>query len=201
MDELSSDVVSLLVYLLPGLAAAWIFYGLTSHARPTQFERLIQALIFTFIIQTFLPALQWILEVAGHVFYLKEWDKAANLLGSLFLSVALGATLAFFTNNDSFHQLLRKYGFTSRTSHPSEWFCAFNERVTYVILNLRDGRRLYGWPKEWPIDPASGQFYIQQPSWILEDGSLLDLPQLNGVLIQVKDVEWVEFMQHKEKEK
>ena len=114
------------------------------------------------------------------------------------IALALGGLVAYFTNNDSFHKLLRRWGFTSRTSHPSEWFCAFTDHVTYVILHLRDGRRLYGWPKEWPIDPQQGQFYIQVPSWIGDDAKAVDLPQLDGILVHVKDVEWVEFMRHEE---
>jgi hypothetical protein len=63
-----------------------------------------------------------------------------------------------------------------------------------VILHLGDGRRLYGWPKEWPVEPNRGQFYIMLPSWIQADGSQIDLPQLDGILIGAKDVQWVEFL-------
>jgi len=47
----SQQVIALLQYLLPGFLAAWIFYGLTSYAKPSNFERVIQALIFTLFIQ------------------------------------------------------------------------------------------------------------------------------------------------------
>ena len=112
----------------------------------------------------------------------------------MFLAMLLGTILAYFTNNDSIHKLLRKKGFTTRTSHPSEWFYVFSKKVTFTILHLKDGRRLYGWPKEWPIEPGKGQFYMMLPSWILDDGKQLDLPQLDGILIDAKDVRWVEFI-------
>ena len=201
MTQLPSDAIELLAFLLPGFAAAWLFYGLTSHAKPSQFERVVQALIFTFVIQAFLPLLRWALIGFGSVLAFAPWSKESELLGSLFLAVVLGGLIAYCTNNDLFHRRLRSFGFTSRTSHPSEWFCAFTEHVTYIILHLKDGRRLYGWPKEWPIDPQRGQFYIQVPSWIDDDGNPIDLTQLDGVLVNVQDVEWVEFLRYEEPKK
>ena len=201
MTDLPLEATQLLTYLLPGFMAAWLFYGLTSHPKPSQFERVIQALIFTFVIRVFLQVTKWALLLVGKLLAIAPWTATSELASSFLLAIILGAAVAYFTNNDFFHRKLRKIGFTSRTSHPSEWFYVFTKHVTYVILHLKDGRRLYGWPKEWPIDPQHGQFYIQLPSWIDDQGKSVDLPQLNGVLIHVKDVEWVEFMQHQEKEK
>jgi hypothetical protein len=45
MDDLK-DVVSLLFQLVPGFIAAWILYGFSSYPKPSQFERLVQALVF-----------------------------------------------------------------------------------------------------------------------------------------------------------
>lgn len=198
MTELPAEAIGLLTYLLPGFTAAWLFYGLTSHQKPSQFERVVQALIFTFVIQVFLQPIKWLFLLAGRMISFGTWGEPSELFGSFVLALALGSFVAYFTNNDSFHKLLRRNGFTSRTSHPSEWFCAFTEHVTYVILHLKDGRRLYGWPKEWPVDPQQGQFYVQVPSWIDESARAIDLPQLDGILVHVKDVEWVEFMKHEE---
>lgn len=201
MAELSADAIKILTYLLPGFTAAWLFYGLTSHQKPPQFERVVQALIFTFVIQVFLHPLKWLMIFLGGYVSLGVWGNSSELFASFVLAFLMGTVFAYFTNNDSFHKKLRKFGFTSRTSHPSEWFCAFTDNVTYVILHLKDGRRLYGWPKEWPIDPQQGQFYIQVPSWIDDAGNVIDLPQLDGILVHVKDVEWVEFINYKEAKK
>lgn len=201
MTELPAEAIKLLTYLLPGFTAAWLFYGLTSHQKPSQFERVVQALIFTFVIQVFLQPLKWLIFEANKTVSFGTWGEPSELFSSFILAIAMGAFVAYFTNNDSFHKWLRQLGFTSRTSHPSEWFCAFTDHVTYVILHLKDGRRLYGWPKEWPIDPQQGQFYIQVPSWIDDSASAIDLPQLDGILVHVKDVEWVEFMRHEESKK
>lgn len=200
-QELTKDFIILVTYLLPGFLAAWVFYGLTSHPKPSQFERVVQALIFTFIIQIFIPPCRWVLEQIGNVVALRPWDRAAEGLTSLSLAIILGVILAYFTNTDSAHKWLRKIGFTTRTSHPSEWYCVLSEKVTFVILHLRDGRRLYGWPKEWPVEADKGQFYIMLPSWIKSDGTQIDLPQLDGVLVSASDVRWVEFIEKIEEQK
>lgn len=201
-NELAKDVVVLLTFLLPGFLAAWIFYGFTSHPKPSQFERVVQALIYTFLIQALVPVVRWTLEWLGEkTFVLRLWDQSSEALSSFVLAVLIGAVLVYFTNKDSVHKWLRDKGFTSRTSHPSEWFYVFSQKVTFVILHLNDGRRLYGWPKEWPVECGKGQFYIQLPSWIQTDGTQLDLTQLDGVLINATDVKWVEFISDDQGEK
>jgi len=191
--EISTDAVGILSFLLPGFLASWLFYVLTSHAKPSQFERVTEALIFTFLVQAFLPVLRWCCEWAGSYFSLGDWGKESELTSSLFLAVLLGVLVAYLTNNDSFHGWLRTKGFTSRTSYPSEWYCVLSRVVTYVVLHFHDGRRLYGWPKEWPIDSDKGQFYIQDPMWIDESGRYIDMTELEGIIVRVQDVRWVEF--------
>jgi hypothetical protein len=192
--ELAKNFVFLITYLLPGFLAAWVFYGLTSHPKPTQFERVVQALIFTFIIQTFVPGIRWLMELLGQGVSIGPWTDTSESVTSFTLAMLFGATLAYITNADSFHKKLRAANFTSRTSHPSEWYAVLAEKVTYVILHLDDGRRLYGWPKEWPIECDRGQFYIMQPSWIIDDESQIELPQLDGILVKAEDVKWIEFL-------
>lgn len=192
--DISSELASAIIFLLPGFISAWIFYGLTSHPKPSQFERTVQALIFTFIVRALVPTVEWLSLIIGSEFGSGfVWTSASTEITSILLATALGFLLAYATNKDVFHKLLRRFGYTSRTSHPSEWFYIFSQKITFVILHLRDGRRLYGWPKEWPIEPNKGQFYIMLPSWIDADGAVIELPELDGILIQASDVQWVEF--------
>ena len=134
------------------------------------------------------------------MFAFKPWDSVAESLASFVIAIILGTFLAAMTNADKLHKLLRLIKLTSRTSHPSEWYAVLVEKVTYVVLHLKDGRRLLGWPKEWPVQPDHGQFYIMEPSWILESGEESLLPELDGILINAIDVQWVEFMKIPENE-
>jgi hypothetical protein len=195
MPELSKDSIALIGYLLPGLLAAWVLYGLTSDPKPSQLERVIQALIFTFLVHVLLPPLQWSLQWIGSVLgALRPWDDNARDLARLLLALVLGLVLAIYTNTDAVHSWLRSKGLTTRTAYPSEWFSVLSRTVTFVVLHMHDERRLYGWPKEWPNEPDKGHFFILFPSWIKEDGSQLELPGVHGLLVASKDVKWVEFV-------
>jgi hypothetical protein len=113
----------------------------------------------------------------------------------------LGVLLAYYINTDSLHKWLRQIGFTTRTSFPSEWVGVFSEHIAYIVLHFNDGRRLYGWPKEWPTQYDKGHFYIMQPVWLREDGSTIDLENVDGILVNVTDIKWVEFMSNADGEK
>jgi len=193
-EQLGTQAIALLAYLLPGFLAAMVFYGFTSHPKPSQFERVVQALVLTFVVQASTLLVRWPLEWIGSFWPLREWDKTSDALVSVVLAIALGAALAHFANTDKAYAWLRRRGLTSRTSHPSEWYCVFSQKVMFVILHMNDERRLYGWPKEWPIEPDKGQFYIMLPCWIQPNEEQIDLPQLDGILIQARDVKWVEFV-------
>ena len=211
MDSLFNNATTLLTFLLPGFLSAWVFYGLTSHPKPPQFERTVEALVFTFAVQVLVKFTELMLLLAGRCFVLGTWTETSSLLWGFVLAALLGAGLALAANKDSLHRVLRRAGFTTRTSHPSEWYCVLGTRPAFVVLQLKDGRRLTGYPKEWPISPAAGQFYMQMPAWLVDadppaegadpaadpvaSPAVVELPQLDGILIHAVDVQWVEILQ------
>ncbi|WP_309915254.1 DUF6338 family protein [Xanthomonas sp. 1678] len=192
MDGLFSQATPLLMFLLPGFLSAWIFYGLTSHPKPSQFERTVEALVFTFVVQGATNLVKIGFLTCGKIWSIGPWTNDTQTIWSIVAATALGIGVAAAVNKDTFHSWLRRWGFTSRTSHPSEWFCVLDSNPAYVILQLQDGRRLTGWPKEWPVSSSTGQFYLQQPAWITEEGSVVDLATLDGIIIHATDVRWVE---------
>ena len=197
MPWASSEVVNVLAFLLPGFVAAVIYYSLTSHPKPSAFERVIQALIFTAIIQAVVALLPDSIPTA-------ELDIGADAPWDPVWPVAVAAAVALLVvitvNNDLAHGLLRRVrvrgvGITGETSYPSEWHSAFASfRGCYVVLHLTGERRLYGWPSEWPSDPRQGHFRITGGEWLTEEGAL-PLAGAAGILIPVSAVEMVEFIQ------
>ena len=65
------------------------------------------------------------------------------------------------------------------------------------MLELKDGRRLYGWPTVWPSDPEKGHMFITEPSWVHAEPAV-ELTGTEGVLVEIKDVSHVEFAKRKE---
>jgi len=194
MDSISQNVVIILQYLLPGFLAAWIFYGFTSYPKPSQFERVIQALIFTFIIQVAVLIEKAIFLKIGVYWNVGNWSKHSDIICSTINSIFLGTLFSYYANNDKFHKLIRKIGISKETSFPSEWFGTFSKKVTYIVLHLKDERRLYGWPIEWPSVPDNGHFLLVQASWLV-DSEEIPIKGVESILIDVNDVRWVEFME------
>lgn len=193
MDGVSRDVLILLQYLLPGFFAAWVFYGLTPYELPSQFERVVQALILTLIIQTLVHLEKLSLDSLGRPGNLSVSDESSRLIASTITGLLIGLIFSFCANHDTFHSVARKFGITKETSYASQWFSAFRKNVTYVVLQLNDERRLYGWPREWPSTRKEGQFIMQDVSWLTKDGEQ-PISGVSSIVIEVGDVKWVEFM-------
>ncbi len=97
--SLTSEVIALLIYLMPGFLASWIFYGLTSFQKPNQFERVIQALIFTLIIQVAVLLIEYLFG---------DWGEKSDLFASFCVAVLIGLVFAYLANTDHLHSLARK---------------------------------------------------------------------------------------------
>jgi len=195
METFAEDFVTLLQYLLPGFVAAWLFYSFTSYPKPSQFERVVQALIFTLFVQVLVFLIKSILVLAGNILPLFPWNSQADLVWSILCAIFLGGIFSYFANNDKIHKKLREIGFTRESSYASEWFGAFIKNVTYVVLHLDDDRRLYGWPIEWPTDPNKGHFVLADASWLLEnDEPEIYLEGVENIMIDARHVKMVEFL-------
>ncbi|MDR1215123.1 MAG: hypothetical protein LBK25_00405, partial [Treponema sp.] len=67
-------------------------------------------------------------------------------------------------NNDIIHKFLRKRKITNQTSYPSEWYGVFSETQKFIVLDLKDGRKITGWPLVWPNDPQQGTSSLSKPN-------------------------------------
>src|SRR4051794_34304175 len=93
------EILSLLFKILPGFFAAWIFYGLTAHPKADWFERCVQALIFTVLIQAATNILRWILLGLGELgLSVGPWNEGSNLVWSVILGLLMGLAFARAAN-------------------------------------------------------------------------------------------------------
>ena len=200
MKGISGEVISVLVYLLPGFVAAAIFYSLTSHVKPNNFERLIQALIFTAIAQGMTVGIKWLFFDSA-----QDWSDQQkdlwNVLVPMVTAVALSVLTVALFNYDVLHLMFRFFGITRETSYSSEWYSSFvRNSDCYVILHLKGNRRLFGWPEEWPSNPKDGHFRISEGEWLLDQvpsqkANWKKVEEINAIVISVEEVEMVEFVQ------
>jgi hypothetical protein len=194
LEAIAENTIELLQFLLPGFLAAWVFRSLTAYEKPSQFESVIQALIFTLVVGAFVYAEKSVSLFIGRWITLGQWSGQTDALSSSISATLVGAMLAWVANSDLLHAIARKLGITKQTSFPSEWFGALLKNVTFVVLHLKDDRRLYGWPREWPSQPGQGYFLLDEPSWVHE-ASEARLTGVASILVNVTDVKWVEFLE------
>lgn len=198
MGDTTKDVLSLLTQLMPGFLTAWVVYGLTTYTKPAQFERVVQALIYSFIVNALVIVIEPILLLAGRFLRLGIWDRSAELVTSSLVAISLGILLSFFMTNDAFFSRARRLRITSRTPYPSEWYGAFASNPRYVTLHLEGSRRISGYPMEWPTEPASGHFRLTNAAWLDDLNNEIPLDGNDSILIPAKQVEIVEFLKNVE---
>ena len=191
MGWAASEAVSVLSFLLPGFVAAAVFHSLTSYPKPKEFDRVVQALIFTIIAQAIIQGIQWMARLVKSEI---SWIAEFEILVSVCIAVAVAIVVVYLSNHDTLHGLLRRLGVTKETAYPSEWYSTFYRNSDcYVILHLQGQRRLYGWPEEWPSLPDQGHFRIAEGEWLVEDKRIL-AEGVVAIVIPAKEVEMVEFV-------
>ena len=196
MSSVTTTTIEILQYLLPGFLCAWIFYSFTSHEKPQQLEQLIQALIFTLVIQVAVVIFKYLVGIYSSCFV---WEDSSELVLSTASALFMGFLFAAFANNDWFHKIVRWFRISTETSYPSEWYGELSSQKHFVVLHLDGERRLYGWPKEWPSSPDTGHFAIVEGEWLVDETE--QTPAANEpvtrpdvVLVRASDVEMIEFV-------
>ena len=188
---ITTEIVAVLTYLLPGLIAAAIFYALTPHPKPSAFERIVQALIFTVLAQLLADQVPQSGQPATTEPASPENWRVAT---SVPIAVVLALLATYVSNNDILYWILRKLGVSKETSRPSEWYSAFARKdLRYVVLHLNDRRRLYGWPAAWPNRSDHGHFRLTESTWLNEENQPIE-SNVVETLIPAHEVQMVEFL-------
>ena len=192
MSWASSEIVSVLVFLLPGFVAAAVFYSLTVYPKPNEFGQVVQALVFTMVGQTIAWTIRQLMGSGT------SWSIGFEAVVSVLSAVFFALVVVYISNNDIAHGFFRRIGLTRRDSYPSRWYSTFAQNdECYVVLHLKGERRLYGWPEEWPNHPEQGHFKIIEGEWLDEDGGSNQAEngaEVFAILVRVEDIEMVEFI-------
>ena len=194
---ISAQIIDVLLFLLPGFVASEVFYVLTAYPRPSTFERIVQALILTTIIK----GIVWTLNRAGTFFAGSGVETTSTeIVASFVVAVLFGLGWFCAVTRNALGKGLRYLGATKTTSRPSEWYSAFSRNSeSWVILHLKDERRIHGWAIEWPGQPDKGHFLIEKGVWLNEKSQVNDAGQQTSIplgpstLVPASEVGMVEF--------
>ncbi len=179
-----------LLLLLPGFVTAEIIGVLVLREERKALDRIIQALIYTFLAHLLWTPLSKLFPE----------NPAMNLLGLGASAVGWGLVFTWTINSGTVHRLLRWVRLTRAGSRPNEWYDAFYDKQQHVVLHLKDGRRIFGWPLLYPFRPDKGHVLLEGAEW-LDRQDTAACVQRGDYLIDVSDVRFVEFVPPKELEK
>jgi hypothetical protein len=213
MSELSPELIKVILQLLPGFLVGWIVYTFTAHPKPSAFERVVEALVYTMLVRGALVGVHAASTRLGPgVGLTVSWTESSDLVASIITAGAIGLAFSWCMNHDALsvlrpgrdedaglvrsclHWCLGRLRITEKTLYPSEWWCAFSTSNRWVVLHLAGERRLYGWPRVYADQPNEGHLIISEPAWLLDDGTVAKLHVVKSVLVRAADVEWVEFL-------
>jgi len=212
VKELSPELIGILNFLLPGFVARWVFHGLTAFKRSEAFERVIEALIFTAIVQGILPPLRDACRFVTTELGWWQWSDKYTLAYSIIVALVVGFLAAGVANNDVIHRWLRNrhiwflrhsdaekwrlrdWRWTKRTSMPTQWFSTFYQQGAWIVLHLDDDTFLYGFALEWPDHPDDGHFVIGMAEWV-DENKREPIENTEAILISAKNVKMVQFAQ------
>ena len=112
-----------------------------------------------------------------------------TLLYSVVMPIIWGSVVHY----DLHMKLFRKMKITNRTSRDTVWDDVFTDETRYIIVHLKDERKIAGWPLYYPIHKDDDFLYICQAAWINEDNEEIET-ESHGFLISREMVELIEFM-------
>jgi hypothetical protein len=203
MEEATSQLLPILQALLPGFITMIIFHWLSAVPKPGQFEQVIQALICSAVVKACLIAAKPLALWAGQWLVLGAWeeDELHDSYRMALCAACLGYAIAYGANNDVLGKIARVLWLERKGAVSiSEWDIFVrsfrDDPELRIVLNLRDGRRLQGYPRVWPANP-SGHFLMEVPHWSGDEKNLPDAG-VEFIMIANVDVLWVEILEQPE---
>lgn len=212
MESIPSSVDSLYIFLilLPGFVTALVERCLAYEKEPSGIILVAKALVYSFINYTLFSITHLNLIIPSDKINGKENVLVvANPIGAIVLlvfAVALGIATAKFKNSDAHMKAARWLQFTKRTARSSIWCDLFYDNYSgqgtfedpRVLVILRDGRRIRGWPKYFSDEYIDGPvLFLCNAAWV-SDVSDKDKPRMTdipnpGILLFGSQIEFVQL--------
>jgi hypothetical protein len=191
-----------LLVLLPGFVSARLVRMMSARSQQTELERVTEALIFSFFISVVYIALfgvslplEWSSTISAvgvqhFAVVVHRWRVVA--LGVL--SILLGFGWGVVKGRDLLLRLLRYVKLTERTSRESVWNDVFLSLGGSVQIELADGRMLVGWLARYSDTGDERSLFLEQASWIDEDGKTIPIPGSGILLTEKSEIHFVMFL-------
>lgn len=180
--------LQILLILLPGFAAAYIVQMLAVRGQQTDFDKVIEAALYSVLIYGSYSAatggkLPFAVTGAGTTDPSIIWYPRTLLI--LFLMILLVAAAAVLYINRDANRLLRKIHVTTRTTRRSVWNDIFEGEAAEnqsVQIELEGNRSLLGVLSYWSDSADDCAIFVESATWISSTGEHIPVPG-PGVLL------------------
>jgi Family of unknown function (DUF6338) len=188
MPEFTIQGLMALLILLPGFLTAELVRVLSTRRRRSEFDKVIQAFIYSFLVYVCFTALRGSFPITVHVesaegatHYLPEFHFWP-LLELTLIAGLMALAVATMMNHDFPLSYFQKWGITQRTFRPTVWNDCFRLPTEYVQVELADGRQVIGWLCYFSDTPEDASLYLEDAAWRKEDGTTVPIDG-PGILI------------------
>jgi hypothetical protein len=193
--------LQILLILLPGFAAAYIVQLLASRGTQTDFDKVVEASLYSLIIYA---AFEQVARGSLPFEFVSSKTSADvsilwhpnRLLYLALITIGLGLAVAAYTNLDG-NRIFRWMKITERTSRRSIWNDVFQGEAKdgqVVQVELADGKSVIGVLSYYADDAADCSLFLEQASWVVESGDPIPIPG-NGILITKNaDIHSISFL-------
>jgi len=191
------EALNILFLLIPGFISEKILDVLVTRKKADQFSKLIEALIFSFLIYAFTaivykwqPLVQ--IDYSGqNINYDLSTDNDIIIITLLF-SIILPFILSGLIHNDLHTKFFRFLRITDKTSRISVWQDVFLNEKKNLVITLNDNKRIFGWPMYYSHEKENSHIYLFNPAWIDDDCKYIEC-NTHGILIKNEDIRFIEF--------
>jgi hypothetical protein len=186
-----TSLVALQIFLilLPGFAAAYVVQQLATRRTQTDLERVIEALLFSFVIYVCFVAVN-----RGELPFSVRKGSGGNgdtiVWNAQHLGVLAAITFAFaivavlYINHD-WNRWFRRLRLTERTTRSSIWTDILESEAgqeQVVQVELAGGRSILGVLLYYSDDPEDSSLFVTKASWVTSEGEQTAIPG-QGILL------------------
>ena len=125
---------------------------------------------------------------------LGAWEGLAQLGTSISIAVVVILGSAKLVRSKDQHRRRSRGNRERQQSSRLRWYEVFRAEKSYLILHLKDGRKIFGWPEGWPDDSTTGHFLLTMPLVALGEQAVEFRSGASAVLLPAPDVSWVQFL-------
>lgn len=200
MPDLGYQSLGVLLILLPGFLTAELVRTLATRSKQTEFEKVIQAFIYSFLIYVCFAGMKGTFPVsvrtdsAGSGQHYTIEPHFRPLVELAIIATVLGIVVAVSMNKDIPFNFLRRIRFTQRTFRVSVWNDTFHSFAGYVQVVLADGQVIMGYLRFYSDTEDQPSLFLEDAAWVKSDGSQISIPESGILLTKETGIRYVMFL-------